>query len=370
MFRRLVRGLMAAAEDGASVDLDLSTLGDDIDSDDDGTTLTYSVTGQPGEGTATITGTVLTFVPGADFQDLAEGETRDVTVQVTATDAHGATAVNDVTVTVTGVNDAPVTDAEDVTTDEDVAINIDVLDGDTDAEGQALSVQSVTDGANGTVSIEADGTVTYTPNANFHGSDNFTYTASDGNGGTTVQSVSVTVSPVNDAPASAAIDAGTVDEDAGPQTIDLLALASDIDGDALSVTGISVVDDAGVSLSFTDNGDGTISVDPIQYGEDLGQGESRVVTVSYDIGDGTTTVSNTATMTVNGVSNNFAPTAQDTSVSPGNAGFVFDENPVVTSQKVSETDFYQSGSNQFDANSDNSGRCDCFGRRRLCGCLA
>ena len=90
------------------------------------------LTGQPGEGTATINGTMLTFAPGADFQDLAEGETRDVTVQVTATDAHGATAVNDVTVTVTGVNDAPVTDAEDVTTDEDVAINIDVLDGDTD----------------------------------------------------------------------------------------------------------------------------------------------------------------------------------------------------------------------------------------------
>ncbi|WP_144435239.1 VCBS domain-containing protein, partial [Tropicibacter naphthalenivorans] len=96
-----------AVEDGPSVSVDLAALGADVDSDNDGASLTYTVSGQPSEGAATITGTTLTFTPGADFQDLAIGETRDVTVQVTATDAHGATAVNDVTITVTGTNDAP-----------------------------------------------------------------------------------------------------------------------------------------------------------------------------------------------------------------------------------------------------------------------
>lgn len=104
----LAAGVAAATEDGPTVDVDLAALGDDIDSDDDGSTLSYVVSAQPGEGSASITGTTLSFDPGSDFQDLALDETRDVTVQVTATDVHGATAVNDVTVTVTGTNDAPI----------------------------------------------------------------------------------------------------------------------------------------------------------------------------------------------------------------------------------------------------------------------
>ena len=96
-----------AHEDGATVSIDLSAYGDDVDADDDGTTLIYTVTGDPTEGTASINGTTLTFDPGSDFQDLAEGETRDVTIEVTATDSHGASAVDTLTITVIGTNDAP-----------------------------------------------------------------------------------------------------------------------------------------------------------------------------------------------------------------------------------------------------------------------
>ncbi|MEM1363174.1 MAG: Ig-like domain-containing protein, partial [Pseudomonadota bacterium] len=103
----LAAGMMSATEDGVAQQLDLSTLGDDIDSEDDGTTLMYSVDGQPSEGSASVNGTMLTFNPGADFQDLSDGETRDVTVTIEAEDTQGATVQNDVTVTVTGVNDAP-----------------------------------------------------------------------------------------------------------------------------------------------------------------------------------------------------------------------------------------------------------------------
>ncbi|SMD00596.1 Ig-like domain-containing protein [Tropicibacter naphthalenivorans] len=76
----LAAGAMAADEDGAASLLDLAALGADVDSDNDGTTLTYSVTGQPAAGVASISGTTLSFDPGADFQDLADGETRDVTI--------------------------------------------------------------------------------------------------------------------------------------------------------------------------------------------------------------------------------------------------------------------------------------------------
>ena len=80
--------------------LDLATLGDDVDSDDDGTTLSYAILGAVAEGSASISGTELTFTPGADFQDLALGETRDVAISIEATDAHGPTAISVVTVTI------------------------------------------------------------------------------------------------------------------------------------------------------------------------------------------------------------------------------------------------------------------------------
>jgi Ca2+-binding RTX toxin-like protein len=96
-------GTATAVEDGPTVDIDLSVFGDDVDSDDNGTTLTYNLVGGPSEGSASILGTVLTFDPGADFQDLAEGEQRDVAVQVQATDSHLAVStIADITVTVTG----------------------------------------------------------------------------------------------------------------------------------------------------------------------------------------------------------------------------------------------------------------------------
>jgi VCBS repeat-containing protein len=82
-------GTLAATEDGPTVSLDLSVLGDDIDSDDDGTTLNYMIVGSPAKGSASISGTDLTFDPGTGCQDMAEGETRDVSVLVQATDQHG-----------------------------------------------------------------------------------------------------------------------------------------------------------------------------------------------------------------------------------------------------------------------------------------
>lgn len=109
----MASGALSATEDGDAVTLDLAALGDDIDSDDDGSTLTYSLLSSPAGGTASISGTTLTFNPGADFQSLAAGQTQNLNLQVQATDKHDASASNNVTVTVTGVNDAPVINGGD-----------------------------------------------------------------------------------------------------------------------------------------------------------------------------------------------------------------------------------------------------------------
>ena len=95
------------------------------------------------------------------------------------------------------------------TTDEDTPVTVSVLGNDSDVDGDTLSVMGTTAPSNGSIVDHGDGTITYTPDADFNGSDSFTYTISDGNGGTDTATVTVTVDPVNDAPD--AVDDAEVD---------------------------------------------------------------------------------------------------------------------------------------------------------------
>ena len=115
----------------------------------------------------------------------------------------GASEASD-PVTATPVNTAPTAVDDATTTAEGTAVDIDVVANDTDLEGDTLQVTSVTMPSNGTAVIKSDSatTITYTPNAGFHGSDSFTYVASDGNGGTDTGTVTVTVTAVDDEPAN------------------------------------------------------------------------------------------------------------------------------------------------------------------------
>jgi VCBS repeat-containing protein len=106
-----------------------------------------------------------------------------------------------------------------------------VLANDTDAEGYELSAQLVGQPTRGSVTLNMDGGYTYTPNANFHGSDNFTYAANDGALDSAPATVTITVNPVADAPV--ALDQGlNVDEDSGATP--LVLRGTDADGDTLS----------------------------------------------------------------------------------------------------------------------------------------
>lgn len=112
----LESGSISATENDTLHTIDLATLGDDIDSDDDGNSLTYTLVNAPpqGQGSATITGTTLNFNLGNDFQKMAEGEEKTFNLTIEAKDQHGATITNDITVTVTGINDAPTITGGDV----------------------------------------------------------------------------------------------------------------------------------------------------------------------------------------------------------------------------------------------------------------
>ena len=128
------------------------------------------------------------------------------------------------------INQPPVANNDSATVAEDASVLIDVLANDTDPEGDARTITGVGLAAHGSVVVEA-GQIRYRPDANYSGSDAFTYAISDSAGNPATASVSVTVQPVNDAPVIAAI--GDVTLVAGlPFTT--TALASDIDGDTLS----------------------------------------------------------------------------------------------------------------------------------------
>jgi len=84
------------------------------------------------------------------------------------------------------------------TTEEDTPIIIDTLLNDTDADGDPLTVSIISAASYGTLVVNPDETITYTPNVNYNGNDSFTYQIDDGNGGTSTATVDVVVNPVND----------------------------------------------------------------------------------------------------------------------------------------------------------------------------
>ncbi len=283
-----------AQDDAISTDEDTSVTIDVLanDSDLDGDTLSVtSASAANGSVTINADGT-LDYTPNANFNG-----TDTVTYEIA--DGNGGTATAEVTVTVNAVNDGPVAQDDAITTDEDTVVTIDVLANDSDLDGDALSVTAAS-ATNGSVTINADGTLDYTPNVNFNGTDTVTYEIADGNGGTATATVDVTVNAVNDGPV-AQDDAISTDEDTSV-TIDVLANDSDLDGDTLSVTSASAANG-----SVTINADGTLDYTP-------NANFNGTDTVTYEIADGNGgTATAEVTVTVNAV--NDGPVAQDDSVS-------------------------------------------------------
>jgi hypothetical protein len=205
--------------------------------------------------------------------------------QYAVADGNGGTDTASVTVTVTPLNHAPVAAGDAATVSEDGAVTINVTANDTDPDGDALTVTATAGAAHGTVAIDNPATsVVYTPAPNFHGTDSFSYTADDGNGGTASAQVSVTVTPVNDPPIAAGDSAIT---QAGTAlAIAVLANDTDVDGDALGVGSVSDPPHG----TATANANGTITYTP-----DAGYSGSDAF--AYTASDGTTS-SALATVTV------------------------------------------------------------------------
>ena len=171
-------------------------------------------------GTVALAAGTITYTPAANYNGPAS-------FQYTLSDGQGGSDTGLVSLTVTPVNDAPLAVDDDAgSTAEDTPKQISaasLLANDSDADGNTLSVSAVSATANthGTVSLAA-GTITYTPAANYNGPASFKYTLSDGQGGSDTGLVSLTVTPVNDAPV-AVDDQASVAEDSSGNAIAVLA---------------------------------------------------------------------------------------------------------------------------------------------------
>lgn len=181
-----------AVDDAITVEEDsgptvIDVLGNDTDIDGD--ELTVAAVGSAGNGTVSLVGGVVTYTPEDDFAGTDS-------FAYTVTDGNGGTATATVTVTVNPVNDAPIGVEDNYTTKANTPLTIaapGVLGNDVDADGDDLRVIIGSTATDGTVVLNSDGSFTYVPNPNFHGTDSFTYTVCDGNGGIATATVTITV---------------------------------------------------------------------------------------------------------------------------------------------------------------------------------
>ncbi|HAS6871903.1 TPA: tandem-95 repeat protein, partial [Vibrio parahaemolyticus] len=268
------------AEDFTPYTINLNTAFSDVDNVDG--ELSFSVSGNSNIQVAIVNG-IATFTPTADWNGKEK-------ITFTAKDPSGESVSQTVNFTV-----APVADivADKATVVEDTPTIIKVLGNDTfEGDDQVVSLDTNNGPANGTVSVNPDGSVTYTPNDNYHGTDSFTYIVTSG-GVSESTTVSVDVTPVNDAPV-AKDDIATTQENTAV-TIDVLPNDSDVDGDKLSIESASVPKEQGTVEVV----DGKLVFTPAENFN----GDAEI---TYTVTDGQLTDEAKVTVTVNPV--NDAPT--------------------------------------------------------------
>lgn len=234
------------------------------DVDVDGDPLMATLVQPPVHGSLILAaGGGLTYTPGADEHGVDVFRYRVV-------DGNGGSDTTSVVITIRPVNDSPIAVADAFVTAEDAALSVDapgLLANDTDADGDALTAALVTPPAWGDLQWLPDGSFTYTPARDFHGTDTFTYELRDGQGGSATAIVTLSVDAVNDPPL-AADDTYELDEDTvfSLEAPGLQANDADVDGDSL-VSRLEIPPTQG-QVQVGSRGDLQYTPDPNVYGTD------------------------------------------------------------------------------------------------------
>ena len=201
------------------VALSITLAGTDVDGD----TLTYNVVTQPAHGTLTGTAPDMTYTP-------AENYNGPDSFTFKANDGQADSAAATVSITVDPVDDPPVALDDSVTVAEDVTCAVTLQA--TEVDGDSLTYNVAAAPAHGTLTGTAPN-LTYEPDADYNGSDQFTFTVNDGTTTSPAATVDITVTPVNDAPAITSASASPAGVTL-PGGTTLTASASDVDLDGLT----------------------------------------------------------------------------------------------------------------------------------------
>jgi hypothetical protein len=228
-------GAASTAEDGAAA---ITLIATDIDGD----ALEYRIVTAPSRGTLSGSGAALTYTPDRDSNGPDGFEFR-------ASDGSAESDAATVSIAVAPVNDAPVALDGIATTAEDEAATIPLEAAD--ADGDALEYRIVTAPSHGTLS-GSGAALTYAPVRYYHGPDGFTFRAGDGAAESGVATVSIAVTPVNDAPVALDGTATTVEDEA----VGIRLAATDVDGDALEYRIVTApthgtLSGSGAALTYT-----------------------------------------------------------------------------------------------------------------------
>ncbi len=248
------------------------------DSDPESDDLTITDVSQPSNGTVVNNGTTLTYTPNAGYIGTD-------TFEYTVDDGNGDQATAQVTITIE--NNAPMANDDSALATGALPLIIDVINNDSDVDGTILTIESVTQGQNGSVVINGDGTVTYQANMGFIGTDTFTYTIVDADGAQSTATVTVTVE--NQAPV--AVDDLYLVMMNGSLDFTPLENDSDPEGDVITVESVNTSTLLGV---LTVNSDGSMHYqapflhrgnDSFTYTITDGNGNTSTATVVMCVGD-------------------------------------------------------------------------------------
>ena len=225
------------------------------DSDPDGNPLTAVLVTGPSHGSLTLNANgSFSYTPAADYHGSDSFTYR-------ASDGTLTSNVATVTITVTAVNDAPAVTDDAYSTGEDTALTIDapgVMVNDNDPDGDNLHTVLGSAPGHGTLTLDADGSFVYVPAADYHGTDSFTYRASDGTLESNQATVTITITATNDGP-TAAGEAYTTAEDTALTVAALGVLGNDSDPDGDPLTAVLVTGPGHGTLALNANGSFTYS---------------------------------------------------------------------------------------------------------------
>ncbi|MFM1852732.1 MAG: hypothetical protein RL164_49 [Bacteroidota bacterium] len=308
----------ASTLEEVSVMLDITSNDTDLDGtintttvDLDPNTAGIQTTFTSAQGSWSVLNGILTFIPTINYNGVA-----NLTYVVNDNDGLTSNSAT-VSITVTGVNDAPVAIDNATTTNEDAPVTINITSNDTDIDGtiniatvdldpNTSGLQTTLNTAEGTWTV-LNGNLTFTPVANFNGSAAITYTVNDNSGAmSNIASININIVAVNDAPIAVNNSASTLEDT--PITFNITGNDTDVDGTINTTTVDLNPTTPGIQNTFT-TAQGTFSVTNGDLTFSPVANFNGTTIVTYTVNDNSGALSNVATVSINITSVNDAPLA-------------------------------------------------------------